>query len=41
MMDIYLGIVNYDSTYLLYMSKDAWAYIVDHVFINEFSSIYH
>ena len=41
MMDLYLGIVNFDPTYLLYMSKDAWAYLVDHVFSHEFSPLYH
>lgn len=41
MVEFLLEIVNFDQQYLLYLSKDAWSLIVDHVFMHIYSPIYH
>ncbi|CDW82096.1 UNKNOWN [Stylonychia lemnae] len=41
MIEFLLQVVNFDSTFLLYLSKDAWSQIVDHVFQHEYCPVYH
>eukprot|EP00347_Sterkiella_histriomuscorum_P002617 403367450 len=41
MIDMLLEFVNFDMTFLLYLTKDSWSLIVDHFFQNEFCPMYH
>ena len=41
MMELLFQMVYFDSSFLLYLSKDAWSLIVDHVFQHEYCPLYH